>query len=333
LEDAEPQLLGTDVPMASNSDKQTDFSAADAALGYLYQVRLALLSSLQRLRQGEVFAAYLETLDDVVFEQSGSALELLQLKHHCDRTANLTDASADLWKSFRVWIEGRTDGRIPSDARLYLITTASVGTGSAASYLTVKDRDEAKALDRLQSTARTSESKANGLAYKLFRGLSPGEKLEFVGSIVVVSKAPNISSVQQDLRKEARLVVRRDHLDSFLSRLEGWWYRRTVAHLFARNTSPILSSEIESEIDDLREQFKHDALPVDSDIFKAEVEATAYENTAFVRQVKLAGIGSRRILAAIRDYYRAFEQRSRWVREDLLLVGELDRYEQLLKEE
>ena len=53
----------------------------------------------------------------------------------------------------------------------------------------------------------------------------------------------------------------------------------------------------------------------------------------FVHQVRLAGIGPGRILAAIRDYYRAFAQRSRWMREELLLVGELDSYERLLREE
>jgi hypothetical protein len=90
---------------------------------------LALLSALQRLARDECFALYLETLDDVVFETTGSALELLQLKHHCDRAANLTDASSDLWKSLRVWMDGRAHGTIPSDARLFLITTSDVGSG------------------------------------------------------------------------------------------------------------------------------------------------------------------------------------------------------------
>lgn len=319
--------------MTADSKKQTDFSAADAALGYLYQVRLALLFSLQRLSRDEDFAAYLETLDDVVFERDGSAPELLQLKHHCERAANLTDASTDLWKSFRVWMEGRRDGRISSDAQLYLITTSEVGPGSAASCLTAENRNEAKALERLQTTATTSTNETNGRAYELFRDLSPSEKSALVGSIVVAPRAPNISRVSDALRAEARLAVRRDHLDSFLFRLEGWWYGRAVAHLTAASTPPILSGEIESEIDDLREQFKSDALPVDRDILSTEVDAAVYANAVFVHQAKLAGIGNRRILAAIRDYYRAFEQRSRWVREELLLVGELDKYERLLTEE
>ena len=53
----------------------------------------------------------------------------------------------------------------------------------------------------------------------------------------------------------------------------------------------------------------------------------------FVQQAKLAGIGSKRIFRAIQDYYRAYTQRSRWLREDLLYVGELEDYEAILKEE
>lgn len=311
----------------------SDFSATDSVLGYLYQVRLALLSSLQRLAKDEVFAVYLETLDDVVFEPDSSALELLQLKHHCNRAANLTDASPDLWKSFRVWMEGRANQSIPEDAQLYLITTSNIGEGSSASYLMIKNRNEAEALKKLQETVATSKSQTNQPAYRLFRDLSPDAQAALVKSITILPNAPSISDVSEALRVQARLSVKRNHLDSFLTRLEGWWYKRAVGQLISPDTPPILSNEIENEIDDLREQFKLDALPVDQDILNEEIDNAIYEDRIFVRQVKLAGIGNRRILAAIRDYYRAFEQRSRWIREDLLLVGELDSYEKLLREE
>jgi len=35
----------------------------------------------------------------------------------------------------------------------------------------------------------------------------------------------------------------------------------------------------------------------------------------------------------VNNYYRAFEQRSRWMREDLLLVGDIEDYEKRLVEE
>ena len=47
------------------------FSAADSALGYLYQCRVALVFALQRIRAGHDFNVALETLDDVVFDTVG----------------------------------------------------------------------------------------------------------------------------------------------------------------------------------------------------------------------------------------------------------------------
>jgi len=83
------------------------FSAADSALGYLYQVRIALLWALRRLKLGTDFIVSLETLDDVTFESKGGTVEeLLQTKHHQNRQAVLTDASEDLWKTLRIWFEG-----------------------------------------------------------------------------------------------------------------------------------------------------------------------------------------------------------------------------------
>jgi hypothetical protein len=45
------------------------------------------------------------------------------------------------------------------------------------------------------------------------------------------------------------------------------------------------------------------------------------------------GIASGRIRNAILDYYRAFEQRSAWARENLLVSGELEEYEDRLVDE
>lgn len=319
--------------MAIPVGKQTDFSGADSAVGYLYQVRLALLSALRRIAADDTFALYLETLDDVVFETTGSALDLLQLKHHRSRAANLADASPDLWKSLRIWMDGRARGTIPRDARLFLITTSAAGSGSAASRLRADDRDELEALKRLDHTSTTSTSDTNSASYQLFRELSEAEKRSLLSTVVIVPQAPDITIVGDGIRAEARLAVRREHLDAFVGRLEGWWFGRALRQLVDNASPPIFSSEIECEWHDLQEQFKRDALPVDRDILDQEVDAVTYENTVFVHQAQLADIGPERILAAIRDYYRAFAQRSRWMREELLLVGELDSYERLLREE
>lgn len=319
--------------MMPNQPPTTDFSAADAALGYIYQVRLALLSALERISRDETFAVYLETLDDVVFEPDGTPAELLQLKHHRGRVANLTDASTDLWKSLRLWMEGRAARRIPPDARLYLVTTGPVGADSTAALLGESGRDEAAALQRLERTVATSANETNRPAYDRFRALCSGGRRALVASVTVLPGSPDITAAGDRLRQHARLMVRREHLEPFLSRLEGWWYRRAVAQLQDDAKPPILSVELEAQIADLREQFRRDALPVDEDILAMEVAVEGFGEHVFVRQAELAGIRGKRILAAVRDYYRAFTQRSCWLREDLLLVGELDGYERKLREE
>ena len=320
--------------MTEQSQRSTDFSATDSALGYLYQIRVALVISLQRLKRGEEFSTYLETLDDVVIAPSGSSPDLLQLKHHNEGGANLTDASPDLWKSLRVWIKGHADGYIPTDAKLYLMTTSHISNrSSSVIYLTAESRNEEEAIKGLEVTATTSSSQTNSEAYRLFLNLSREEKLSLATSIQVLPESPNINDIEQFLRTEAGIWTRPQHVNHFSQQLEGWWYRRVVQQLKTTGTLPIKSREIDLKIQDLRDQYTSDNLPLDEDIISGTIEEDGYENRIFVQQAKLAGIGSNRILRAIQDYYRAYTQRSVWIREDLLNIDELGKYEQLLREE
>jgi hypothetical protein len=87
---------------------------------------------------------------------------------------------------------------------------------------------------------------------------------------------------------------------------------------------------------DLREQFKQDSLPIDDDLLTFDLDEatnTAHAESTFVHQLEIIAAGKRRISAAIRDYYQAFEQRSRWLRNDLILIGDLTQYEKRLTEE
>ena len=87
---------------------------------------------------------------------------------------------------------------------------------------------------------------------------------------------------------------------------------------------------------DLREQFKQESLPIDDDLLEFTLDdatKAAHEDSTFVRQLEIIKAGKRRIAAAIRDYYRAFEQRSRWLRDDLIVGLDLHKYEKRLAEE
>ena len=307
------------------------YSAASSSLGYFYQCRYALLEALRRLPDGDSIC--IETLDDVAFETADSAVEVLQTKHHINAHANLTDASPDLWKTLRIWIEGQSDSIIPQDAKFFLITTAVCKNGTAAAYLLPKGRDDVKALERLTATATNSTSETNLPAYQVFLSMNAERREDLVKSIAVLDGSPSISQLESQLQQAVFYAVERQYLNAYIQRLEGWWFRRVVNHLNDKKADPILGEELEAEASRIREQFKEENLPIDDDIMQATVDASGYMERAFVEQLKLIGINFNRIYHAIRNYYRAFEQRSRWVREDLLYVGELDRYEDRLIEE
>ncbi len=314
---------------------ETIFSASDSLIGYLYQMRVALLWSLQRLPTGTDFVVSVETLDDVTFEtKGGTPQELVQTKHHRSREATLTNASTDLWKSLRIWFEAADVGQVIGGTSLHLLTTALAPEGSVASRLKRENRDVAGALSALETTAQSSKNKDNEAAYGAFLKATPMRRRALLEAIVVIDGAPTMASTDKDLHAAVFSAVERKHLESFLERLEGWWIRRVLRQL-ATPGDRILAEEIEAQMADLREQFKQASLPIDDDLLDFALDdAThaAHANSTFVRQIELIKASKQRVAAAIRDYYRAFEQRSRWLREDLVYVGEIHHYERRLIE-
>ena len=93
-------------------------SAAQSAAGYLYQARLALAECLRYAYDDFSVEIAIEKLDDVSFEKDGTALELLQTKHHLKKAGDLSDGSVDLWKTLRVWAQAvKADPSLPGRTR------------------------------------------------------------------------------------------------------------------------------------------------------------------------------------------------------------------------
>lgn len=313
------------------------FSAADPAIGYLYQVRSALLWALQRLKTQSDFLVSIETLDDVAFETTGGTpIELLQTKHHQTAIANLTDASPDLWKTLRIWFESNKSGLITSTTSLVLVTTGIAPDNSAASRLRTVERDLDAAQAALDATAASSTSKTNKAAYDVYLSVSLAKRKSILEQVIVVDAAPTIASLDERLREEVFWAAGKEHHDAFLDRLEGWWLRRVLKQLAADDNERIGAVELEAQMADLREQFKQESLPIDDDLLEFildDATKAAHEGTTFVRQLEIIKAGKRRIANSIRDYFRAFEQRSRWLRLELIVEMELHKYEKRLLEE
>jgi len=313
------------------------FSARYSALGYLYQVRLALLWALRRLRSADEFKIGLETLDDVVFESEGRPTDLLQAKHRIKRVATLTDASPDIWKTFRIWLTALAAGQIDSTTRLILVSTGTSDEGTAAFLLAEgKQRNERDALVLLDSAARSSSSQENANGCELFLALTEREKLAFLENVVIMDGAPVATDVEQELHSELRFAVPKKRIPSALDALEGWWFAQMVRQLSSPGGLATLSSHsIELKLDDIREQCHADALLLDNELLQQKLDQAAlaaYTRYTFAKQVTLVTKNQTRLNRAITDYFRAYTQRSKWLRSDLLLFADDERFRQDLFE-
>ena len=310
--------------------KANAHAAHASATGYLYQARLALLLAIQAIDSTPDRELRIETFDDISFEDAGKPVELIQTKHH-STGGSLTDASVDVWKTLRIWAKHVAASVDPLPV-FFLMTTGKAPAGAAASLLRVEGRDEAAADKILLEVCDTSSNETNKTSYQTYTALSASQRMRLLRAITVLDGAPDILDVRDEIVQAVRLAAPKSHINQFVERLEGWWFGLVIEAL-ANNGGAIKVLSVDMRIDELRESFQRVALPVDhaSTLPSAEILADL-DTRPFVQQLRNINVGSTRIEYAMRDYYRASEQRARWAREELLVDGELKRYERELIE-
>ncbi|ARM82911.1 ABC-three component system protein [Marinobacter salarius] len=313
------------------------FDASSSALGYIYQVRYALLLALQKINMVEDpddCLVSIEKIDDISFHSQGTPDELLQSKHHA-KQGNLTDRSPDIWKTVRVWSEYLLKKPTTEDVTFTLVTTQTVADGSLAHWLSPEGsiRNVGSALELMQEISEEINNVANKSSYKAFKALSPAQQRKLVGSTYVLGNAHTITNLSQELRKKLRTTVETKHIEPFLTRLEGAWFNKAIELLASTDFAAISLGELVSIIDDLRSQFLPGNLPSDFEDAFPELMDLEGDSRTFVEQLRLIDAPNSVIELAIINYYRAYEQRSRWLRENLVKPGEIGKYLARLKEE
>lgn len=310
------------------------FSAAGSALGYLAQVEYALLIALQRM-EGEVsLRLSLETIDDITFEDDGDARELWQTKHHVGRHGSLGDASSDLWKTLHNWIETAGDG-----AACFLLTTATAPAGSAAGLLGPgrSDQDVAAARLKLDVVAQAGGNQDHAAYYAKYLALSEDQRQTLLTRVTVLDAAVDAATLTERLVGTVRKSTTVPRRLPLVERLRGWWHGRAMTHLtrVVEGISDWIDlEEIESQLLLIADSLRDDNLPLDyGDTPQPTAQEVSEDDRIFVEQLQLILLHHDRIRHAVYDHNRAFLQRSRWQREQLLNIGELDRYDQRLIEE
>lgn len=311
------------------------YSAGEQGLGYIYQPRFALLRLLQLPESTSVL---IEKDDDLDFLDKAGVKTLASLKHKAvgDR---LTDLSTDFWKSVRIWlVRYNRDGRSEANLRFFLFTTGSVSKTSFLRNFLLNSRpenDETASLSQLASEALAkTKSELIGAIAQEFHELNEDEKNDFLSRIVIFDGGPRIVDVPSIIKDQHMRSIRREFREAVFERLEGWWNDTVVDLLSGKHTEAIYGYEISDKLSALAEEYKSDNLPITfrGKTPSGEIDAE-HDPRLFVVQMREIGIASNRIRNAILDYYRAFEQRSAWARENLLVSGEIEEYEDRLVDE
>lgn len=308
--------------------------ASASATGYLFQCRYALLAGLRAIAKSPELEISIEKFDDVGFEANGEPTQLIQTKHHVGKLGSLTDASVDLWKTLLIWAKRvAEDVEAPFRIKFVLLTTGLAPEGSAAAFLRMRERDVTVADQILLQTAASSKNKENAAAYLAYTTLAEDLRQSLLKAILVLDGSPNIVDVGDEIAHELIHAAPRDQVDHLVERLEGWWFGVVIKALSGVGPSAISVLAIDQRVDELREEFRRDALPVDyASTYPSPTVVAELDKRPFVKQLRRIEVGPRRVEFAIRDYYRASEQRSRWAREELLVGGELESYERQLIE-
>ena len=317
---------------------ETDFSAKEPSLGYLYQIKYALLILLTNARELNNPKVRIENLDDVEIEDINS-LDLYQTKLHIKNKANLTDASVDFWKTIRIWSEHITNGLIDIDTTTFnLITTENVPETSLLHNFVENNYSEKEIneiVNRLDLITVSSDNQTNKKAYEEFQKLTFESKKKLVKNIRIIDSSISIEDIDSKIKKQLILSSYPDHLDAFLEILDGWWLKKAIENLSSK-IECIKAEELLLKIANIRDSFNSDNLPnhFPEPLEINDEDVNVLKEKKFLKQLEIIqiNINSRAVKRAISDFRRAFEQRSKWLRLHLLNPEEEEEYDKKLQD-
>jgi len=305
--------------------------------GYLYQV-LAALKLLLKTKDPEAQIC-IERFDDVAFVEDDVPQIMIQTKHQLNKPGNLNDTSVDLWRTINSWCDSIKIYKTTTvDTNFVIITTAVAKDKSAASYLTKTPyRDWNKAKDILHHIAKTDDGQTNQQFYQAYLSLTPEDQENLIKNTFVCDKSPSIANIKNDIMPYIRIVTLPPFEERVYDKVIGWWIRNTIQCLTSVEPVFISYRQLQKEMFDVGSEYKADSLPIDVNPFyqptDEELETLSPENRIFIEQLNLIALSHDRLKRCIRDYYNAYRQRSQWVRENLLFIDDLTKYENILIDE
>lgn len=305
--------------------------------GYLYQVLSALLLILDS--RNDLNKLCIEKFDDVSFVENDSPKVMIQVKHQINTRGKLTDTSVDFWRSINSWCDAMKTNHIDIlNTSFVILTTALAPDNSAARFLSGLQhiRNTEKAYELILNAANGGQETTKSFRENFLR-LSEEKRKQFVSNIYIYDNTVQIVNFRQELKHRIRWGTLPQYEELICEQLEGWWFQKAIQFLCSDRTVYIDQKQVQAKIYEISSSYREDSLPitVDSMHFPSEkdLETLGTDTQIFIEQLRLIALSEERIKRAIRDYYHAYQQRAKWVREELLYIDELESYETRLVDE
>ncbi|WP_037587493.1 ABC-three component system protein [Stenoxybacter acetivorans] len=316
----------------------TNHSAEAVALGFYYQTFYALLALLEE-KQDDV-AVCLERLDDVEIDINGQKL-LYQLKHSfaTSKAPNaITITSKILWKTLKAWIDILP--RLAIDETIFqLITVAPLNTELA---VLLNNQDDRSALCRAlameaqrvcnghQSSSGDNPSRVERIkCCKAYLSLTETERQTLLNRVRICASQGDITTIEGSIT-EKLIYFPPEQRPVVAKRLIEWWDRQTIYTLCGKRERFIAKIELQEKISEIVGEIERDELLPEFELLLPP--ENHQPDSLLIKQIDLVKGKPSDINKAIREEWRAREQRHKWISTRLDMAERIDRYDRLLKE-
>jgi hypothetical protein len=322
-------------------DRSSDSHAAEgSALGFYFQAFYALLT-LVNLSTDEA-AIGVEQLDDVELKADGQKL-LYQLKHSISATPpSITVRSASLWRTMKVWIDALPSLTL-AETTLHLVTVGGIPKDSPLLALTNPQAERSELLAAMTAEAervleaRDAAAKANNrLPYAdridgctAFLSLTEAERMNLLRRIKIQPDSPTVDEVEKRIAEHFRLVLP-DYRAAVASRLIEWWDRQVVYSLCGERERVITRAELQAQIMTIVADIEQAKLVPE---FETLSHPQDYQPDGMLaRQIELVKGKRLDLERAIREEWKAREQRARWLTANSAMATRITEYDHVLRE-
>jgi len=325
---------------ASLGQSSLSHSAEGSALGFWYQAYFALLT-LVKLATDDA-AIGIEQLDDVELNAGGQTL-LYQLKHSISSSPPpITIASRSLWRTVKVWVDALPRlslaettlhliavGPIPTDSPLWMLTDLEADRAELVTAMTVEAERVIEAREAAAKAKKALPFPDRVDGCRAFLALSELERLNLLRRIIIRPDSPTVAEIEPKIAEQFQFVLP-EYRPAVAKRLIEWWDRQIVYSLCGERDRVITRAELQSQIMAVVADIDQGKLVAE---FETVSHPTDYQPDGMLaRQIELVKGKPYDLERAIREEWKAREQRARWLADNPAMAAKITDYDAVLRD-